>query len=260
MPGVGEVLVDQVHYDDRSPWPLKADGYGRALSRASVEAFGDAASSWSALVPTPGTVAFAQIADVNFDGETNGDDIDGFVQIVANPSGYETAYGQSATMVADVDGDGDIDFDDIDDFVALLRGAVPATAAQVLGGLNADVLASSASSPVAPDRLAVAFAATGHRAEQLRDDSLVASGEDREERRRVFLRRPATDSVGAGAAVARRHERRGLSPRRRSGRRDVEHMDGSWETSADRVLETQSVWLGHIAVMSRRWTSPTLGR
>jgi len=48
------VLIDMVHYDDKKPWPVEADGLGRSLQRTSGTVFGNDASSWKAAVPTPG--------------------------------------------------------------------------------------------------------------------------------------------------------------------------------------------------------------
>lgn len=49
------VTLDEVFYDDLSPWPLEADGLGQSLQRVSESAYGNAADSWVAAVPTPGT-------------------------------------------------------------------------------------------------------------------------------------------------------------------------------------------------------------
>jgi len=48
-------LVDQVVYDDRLPWPASADGTGNSLSRNRLSDFGNAAASWLATTPSPGT-------------------------------------------------------------------------------------------------------------------------------------------------------------------------------------------------------------
>ncbi|MFV2068960.1 MAG: hypothetical protein ACC645_18495, partial [Pirellulales bacterium] len=114
---VADLWVDEVAYDDLSPWPTEADGRGAALQRANQDAFGGFASNWSALDPTPGTVHFAQRGDMNFDGLVDQDDVPRFVSAVANTNAYQAAYGDPAKQVADVDGDGDVDFDDIRGFV-----------------------------------------------------------------------------------------------------------------------------------------------
>jgi hypothetical protein len=142
-PETGLTLADRVTYDDQSPWPTAADGHGRALSRAAAAAFGSFASSWSALVPTPGTVQFATTGDLDFDADVDGDDIHGFVQVLADQASYEAAFGLPATMVADADRDGDVDFDDIDDFVAILSGTGSGSAVRSVNESDAAILASS---------------------------------------------------------------------------------------------------------------------
>ncbi|MBL9171212.1 MAG: lamin tail domain-containing protein [Verrucomicrobiales bacterium] len=48
------VVVDQVRYNDRAPWPPAADGGGPSLHRLAEHAFGDDAINWVAAKPTPG--------------------------------------------------------------------------------------------------------------------------------------------------------------------------------------------------------------
>lgn len=52
---VPRVQADEVLYDDLAPWPVAADGTGSSLQRVDLTALGNAASSWVAGVPTPGT-------------------------------------------------------------------------------------------------------------------------------------------------------------------------------------------------------------
>ena len=56
-------LVDEVLYDDRGPWPA-ADGTGDSLNRIAAASFGNAASSWTALSPTPGSVSLVAAGTV----------------------------------------------------------------------------------------------------------------------------------------------------------------------------------------------------
>jgi hypothetical protein len=51
-------LVDRVAYSDAAPWPTQADGTGKALTRTGADNFGDAATSWSASDPSPGSTQF----------------------------------------------------------------------------------------------------------------------------------------------------------------------------------------------------------
>jgi hypothetical protein len=55
--GVAYVTVDEVRYNDKSPWPAAADGSGPSLQRKSAAAYGNDPANWEAAVATPG-VAF----------------------------------------------------------------------------------------------------------------------------------------------------------------------------------------------------------
>ena len=59
---VPHVLEDEVAYDDEAPWPTGADGNGLSLQRVSSVLWGNDASSWQALAPTPGF--FGLMADI----------------------------------------------------------------------------------------------------------------------------------------------------------------------------------------------------
>jgi hypothetical protein len=119
------ILVDQVDYDDLSPWPVEADGQGAALSRTAVTAFGGFASSWTAIAPTPGSVqTIAATGDMNLDGKVDGHDVAGFVMALNDPEDYQATYGVAATATGDIDGDGNVDFDDIAGFVALVLAGI----------------------------------------------------------------------------------------------------------------------------------------
>ncbi|MEM6472604.1 MAG: lamin tail domain-containing protein, partial [Planctomycetota bacterium] len=48
------VLIDEVHYDDRAPWPFSVDGLGDSLQRAEVEIGGNQPEAWRGVEPTPG--------------------------------------------------------------------------------------------------------------------------------------------------------------------------------------------------------------
>jgi len=48
------IVVDQVDYDDRYPWPAGADGFGMALQRNPETAFGNDPTQWVACRPSPG--------------------------------------------------------------------------------------------------------------------------------------------------------------------------------------------------------------
>jgi len=50
------ILVDEVRYNDRSPWPLGADGDGPSLQRRVTTAYGNEPTNWFASGITPGEV------------------------------------------------------------------------------------------------------------------------------------------------------------------------------------------------------------
>ena len=68
------VLEDEVLYDDLAPWPSQADGTGRALVRVTMNAFGNAASSWVA-GDLPASLAGELPGDFDGNGVVNQDDI-----------------------------------------------------------------------------------------------------------------------------------------------------------------------------------------
>ncbi len=49
------LFEDTVTYDSAAPWPTSADGSGQSLTRTSMQIYGDDASNWLALNPTPGS-------------------------------------------------------------------------------------------------------------------------------------------------------------------------------------------------------------
>jgi hypothetical protein len=109
----GYALVDQVDYDDQSPWPTAADGQGASLTRTTLDAFGNLAANWMAAAPTPGRTPLRLPGDVNGDGLVNGLDIDPFVALIV--------MGQ-LDPAADLNGDGAVNGLDVELFVAILVG------------------------------------------------------------------------------------------------------------------------------------------
>ncbi|MFT5413030.1 MAG: hypothetical protein ACI9NC_005782, partial [Verrucomicrobiales bacterium] len=85
------LFEDTVAYDNAAPWPMGADGSGSSLTRSSVAIYGDDATNWQALSPTPGSHPVAstsykswaathglsaepaaqRLADFDFDGTNN---------------------------------------------------------------------------------------------------------------------------------------------------------------------------------------------
>jgi hypothetical protein len=60
--------------------------------------------------------------DVNCNGSVGLDDINPFVLLLSNPSGWQNAFPGCPMLTGDINGDGTIDFADINPFVALLSG------------------------------------------------------------------------------------------------------------------------------------------
>jgi hypothetical protein len=52
--GVAFVVVDEVRYNDKAPWPYAADGSGASLQRRSPAAYGNDPVNWQAAAPSPG--------------------------------------------------------------------------------------------------------------------------------------------------------------------------------------------------------------
>ena len=61
------VIVDEVIYFDKSPWPAEADGTGAGLWRCGAALPGSDPAAWSAAAPSPGTLT----CDFNADGAVN---------------------------------------------------------------------------------------------------------------------------------------------------------------------------------------------
>jgi hypothetical protein len=62
------VIVDEVEYLDRAPWPRSADQEGDSLNRRSATAPGNNPASWFAAVPNPGQAPPASNGDADNDG------------------------------------------------------------------------------------------------------------------------------------------------------------------------------------------------
>lgn len=63
------------------------------------------------------------IGDVNCDGVVNFGDINPFVQLLSDPTGWQAAYPGCRMENGDINGDNKVDFGDINPFVALLAGS-----------------------------------------------------------------------------------------------------------------------------------------
>jgi hypothetical protein len=64
--GAGYIVVDELRYNDKAPWPAAADGSGPSLQRLDPNAYGNDPLQWRAAGPTPGRPSSA--ADTDGDG------------------------------------------------------------------------------------------------------------------------------------------------------------------------------------------------
>ncbi|HKX62505.1 MAG TPA: thrombospondin type 3 repeat-containing protein, partial [Verrucomicrobiae bacterium] len=89
--GLDYIVVDDVRYYDKAPWPPAADGGGASLQRIGASAFGNDPANWRAGVPSPGRDY------VN--GDADGDGL---------PDDWEILNGTNPSFAdADEDPDGD---------------------------------------------------------------------------------------------------------------------------------------------------------
>ena len=132
------ILIDQVNYDDDSPWPFSPNAQGDSLNRRAPVLFGNDFSMWMADTPSPGSVDFSAevLGDFNGDRRVNARDIDLLYDVVNVSSVVDyfdldrnNAVGQTdvdhlvLTILDTVFGDADLDHDvDLDDGFALISG------------------------------------------------------------------------------------------------------------------------------------------
>jgi len=71
--GMPYVVVDEVRYNDKAPWPTGADGDGPSLQRRAPTAYGNEPTNWFASGITPGAAnVFNQAPSVALTAPTNG--------------------------------------------------------------------------------------------------------------------------------------------------------------------------------------------
>lgn len=99
------VTIEEVRYNDDSPWPPAADGSGASLQRVSALAFGNDPINWLAATPTPGQ--FSPTADSDGDGL---------------PDWWEIAHGTNWKLP---DADADLDADGMTNWQEFLAGTHP---------------------------------------------------------------------------------------------------------------------------------------
>jgi hypothetical protein len=121
-------LVEEIPYDDESPWPLLADGLGRSLERIDSALIGADPANWMASFPDGGTPGCHNLlpgfdrTDFDLDGAVDIDDHAAFVDCMSSP-GAQPDPTPPVTIpqclcAFDVDHDLDVD---LADFIALQR-------------------------------------------------------------------------------------------------------------------------------------------
>ena len=88
------ITVDEVRYNDKSPWPIAADGSGPSLQRRNSAAYGNDPANWEAALATPGS---------EFVGGQS-------PSIVAQPQNQTVLVGQSATFSVTANGPGPLSY------------------------------------------------------------------------------------------------------------------------------------------------------
>lgn len=109
------VIVDEVLYFDRAPWPNGADGTGQSLHRNSATVPGSDPESWTVGSPTPG--AGAPVVDLDADDD-------------GMPDAWEIAHGFDPQSKADANLDADAD--GLTNLAEYLAGTDPRDAESVL--------------------------------------------------------------------------------------------------------------------------------
>ncbi len=110
--GVPYVSLDEVRYNDKSPWPQAADGAGLSLQRLNPTGFANSPANWIAAAPTPGRLL--DTADTDDDGV---------------PDLWEVQHGTSPLVP---DADQDPDRDGLTNLEEYLAGTDPHSAQSAL--------------------------------------------------------------------------------------------------------------------------------
>jgi len=103
--GMPYVIVEEIRYDHKAPWPASADGGGVSLQRRSPLAFGSDPTNWTAATPTPGQLSQTQ--------DTDGDGL---------PDWWEIAHGTNWKVP---DANADPDHDGMSNWHEFLAGTDP---------------------------------------------------------------------------------------------------------------------------------------
>lgn len=108
------IVVDDVRYNDKAPWPASADGAGDSLHRLTLGAYGNEPLNWTAAAPTPGALPSAN-------PDRDGDGL---------PNDWELANGLDPDNAADAALDSDSD--GLTNLQEYLAGTDPQSAASAL--------------------------------------------------------------------------------------------------------------------------------
>ena len=103
--GSGWIVIEELRYNDKAPWPAAADGSGPSLQRFAAGAYADDPINWTAAGPTPGQ----SLATADTDGD-------------GMPDLWELANGTQPFVS---DADGDLDGDGSTNFQEYLAGTNP---------------------------------------------------------------------------------------------------------------------------------------
>lgn len=109
-------IVDKVEYADAAPWPVAADGTGKALQRKQANAYANDPANWLAADPMPGRAKSADASDTDNDGM---------------PDTWETAYGLNPSDSSDASLDADDD--GLTNLQEYLAGTNPTSKTSTLG-------------------------------------------------------------------------------------------------------------------------------
>ena len=96
------VYEDEILFDSLAPWATSANGGGDSLQRRAPSFYGNAADTWQAEVPTPGSATF----EGNITGDFNGD---GMVDVQDIDMLTAAVHTERASLYLDLDGSGEVD-------------------------------------------------------------------------------------------------------------------------------------------------------
>ena len=119
-------LVEEVPYDDESPWPVLADGLGRSLERLDPSLIAADPENWMASFPDGGTpgchnlLAGFDRTDFDLNGVVDIEDHVAFVDCMSAPGGEPDPEGPTTIQqcLCAFDSNHDLDVD-LADFIAL---------------------------------------------------------------------------------------------------------------------------------------------